>query len=80
MAGSIKWLMLAVVLVAIGVIVYFVGFSRKSKIEKKVTDIPEEEAGNRLQAKKIYVRYSVIAFAFMLIALIIFLVSKGAGA
>jgi heme/copper-type cytochrome/quinol oxidase subunit 2 len=79
MTGNNKWLMLAVALVVIAVINYFVGFYRKSKIEKAQTDIPEEEAGNKLHARKIYVGHTVVTFAFLIIAIVIYFVTKGAG-
>ena len=78
--GSIKWLLLASVMTGLAVLLYFVGLVRKNKILKKPTDIPEEEEGNRIQAQKIYNRHTIVTAVMLVLAIVIFFVSKGTGA
>jgi Na+/H+ antiporter NhaD/arsenite permease-like protein len=81
MLASIKWYILSVALTVCAVAVYFIGYIRKNRIDKRVTDIPEEAEGNRIAAQKLYVKHSVVTFALLLIAFVIyFAAKKGAGA
>ena len=69
--GNIKWLFLATLLCVFAVIIMLAGLFRNNKIANRMTDIPEEAAGNIQQGKKIFAKHAAIAAVLIALAAVI---------
>ena len=64
----------------IAIAIMLLGLYRNNKISNMPTDIPEEAEGNRKHGQKIFYKHAAVAGILLVIAIIIFFVTKGAGA
>lgn len=74
MEGSIKWLLLASVCTVFAVVIMLIGLYRNNKILNRQTDIPEEQEGNKLLAKKVFIKHTAVAAALIVIAIVLKLI------
>ncbi len=78
--GNIKWFIFAILLCVVAIIVMLIGLYRNNRISNRPTDIPEEEAGNKKQGKKIFIRHAVVAGILLIIAIVLRFTLGGASA
>ena len=72
--------MLAMFFTVISVVVILAGLYRNNRIAGTLTDIPEEKAGFKKQAKQVFLKHAAVAAVFLILAVIVMVVTKGTGA